>query len=88
MIYPAISTLMKKVGSRYSLVIATAKRARELVDGDSPLIDSGSQKPVHVAVNEIYRGKIVVDGSGVQAEEEPTDFSEYLVIPEPAKESL
>lgn len=33
MIYPTLSTLLDKVDSKYSLVVAVSKRARQLVDG-------------------------------------------------------
>lgn len=35
MIYPSVDELMKKFDSRYSIVIATAKRARELEDKEN-----------------------------------------------------
>ena len=41
---------------RYTLVVESAKRARELVGGSQPLIDAKDMKPVSVAVDEINRG--------------------------------
>ena len=41
---------------RYTLVVESAKRARELVGGAQPLIDPKDMKPVSVAVDEINRG--------------------------------
>ncbi len=61
MIYPSVDELMKKFDSRYSIVIATAKRARELEDKENsaePLVRTVSEKPVTIAVEEIYEGKI------------------------------
>lgn len=59
MIEPSISDLMKKFDSRYTLAMATAKRARQLTDGDTPLSNKGSKsKPVSVAVNELYEDKV------------------------------
>lgn len=61
MIYPSVDELMKKFDSRYSIVIATAKRARELEDKENsaePLVRTMSEKPVTIAVEEIYEGKI------------------------------
>ena len=52
MLYPEISKLMEGMDSRYSLVIATAKRARQLA------ADSSDDKTVSRAVNEIANGKI------------------------------
>lgn len=49
------------VSSRYSIVMATAKRARQIVDGDAPLIDDAEgRKPLSVAVDEIYQGKVKI----------------------------
>ena len=58
MIDPPITSLMKNVNSRYTLVIETAKRARQISEGDAPLVWTDSKKPVSIAVNEIYDGKI------------------------------
>ncbi len=53
---PAIDELCQKVDCRYTLVVESAKRARELVGGSQPLIDAKDMKPVSVAVDEINRG--------------------------------
>ena len=58
MIYPPITELVKKTGSRYALVIETAKRTRQLVEGAQKLSDVKTSKDVTVAVNEIYEDKI------------------------------
>ncbi len=56
---PAIDEICEKVDSRYTLVVASAKRARELIDGSQPLVDPKERKPVSVAVDEINRGLLV-----------------------------
>lgn len=49
------------LGSRYTIVIAAAKRARQLVDHAEPLVsDTKVDKPVSIAINELYHGKISV----------------------------
>lgn len=58
MIEPSINSLMEKVDSRYTLVVATAKRARQLADGSNKLTKCNSEKPVTVAINEISENKI------------------------------
>jgi len=57
-LYPAISELIKKVDSRYTLVVETSKRARQLTCGEAPLVKSDSNKAVSVAVLEISEGKV------------------------------
>ena len=40
------------INSRYSIVMATAKRARQIVDGDEPLINAAEgEKPLSIAVD-------------------------------------
>ena len=60
MIYPPITELVDKVGSRYILVIEAAKRARQLSEGAAPLVSINSNKEVSVATDEIYESKIEV----------------------------
>ncbi|HOA54023.1 MAG: DNA-directed RNA polymerase subunit omega [Acetivibrionales bacterium] len=58
MIFPSISSLLDKVDCRYTLVVATAKRARQLADGANKLTECESDKPVTVAMHEINENKI------------------------------
>lgn len=58
MIKPSLDTLMKVVDSRYTLVVASAKRARALMEGASRLGESRSEKPVTIALEEIAEGKV------------------------------
>ncbi|NLW03035.1 MAG: DNA-directed RNA polymerase subunit omega [Clostridiaceae bacterium] len=58
MIYPPLTSLLEKVDSRYTLVIATAKRARMLTNGAKKLTDNPSTKDVTIAIEEIAEGKI------------------------------
>ncbi|HEY5585547.1 MAG TPA: DNA-directed RNA polymerase subunit omega [Ruminiclostridium sp.] len=58
MIYPSIIDLMKKVDSRYTLVVETAKRARQLVDGAQRLSKVNSEKEVTIAIHEIIENKV------------------------------
>ncbi len=52
MIHPSVDKLLQRVDSKYTLVIASAKRARELMLQKKPVVD----KPVTVALEEIDRG--------------------------------
>jgi DNA-directed RNA polymerase subunit omega len=60
MLYPPINELIEKAGSRYALVIAASKRARDIVEGSDPLVKTASTKPVSIATLEIYEDKIEV----------------------------
>ncbi len=53
---PSIVELSEKVDSRYTLVVETSKRARQLVGGAQPLIDPKEMKPLMVAIDEVNRG--------------------------------
>ncbi|MDD6797797.1 MAG: DNA-directed RNA polymerase subunit omega [Bacteroides sp.] len=82
MIHPSYADLMKVVNSnveegeqpvvqsRYSIVLATSKRAREIIAGDEPLIDNvEGVKPLSIAVEELYEGKIKILSEDEAAEE-------------------
>ena len=74
MIHPSYSDLMKVgnsevepgeakvVNSRYSIVMATSKRARQIIDGEESFVESQSNKPLSVAIEELNRGKIKILG--------------------------
>lgn len=74
MLHPSYTDLMKVVNkdveegetkvvnSRYSLVMATAKRAREIIDGAEPLVDTkDGEKPLSIAIDELNQAKIKVE---------------------------
>ncbi len=61
MINPSIVDLLSKVDNRYSLVVVTSKRARQLIDGQKPFTDIDSTKPVTIAINEINQGDITYE---------------------------
>ena len=56
--YPSLNELVEKAGCRYLLVTAVANRARQLQDHPEKL---GSNKPVSMAVDELYHGKLVLN---------------------------
>ena len=58
MIEPPIGELLKKVDCRYTLAVEASKRARELIGGAMPLIDTKETKPLSIAIEEINRGLI------------------------------
>ena len=60
------------VQSRYSIVLATSKRARQIIGGDEPLIArAAGKKPLSIAVQELYEGKVKIlgDNDAEEAEE-------------------
>lgn len=58
MIDPPIGELLEKVDCRYTLAVEAAKRARELIGGSMPLIETKETKPLSIAIEEINRGLI------------------------------
>ena len=61
LIKPTLESLMTKVDSKYTLVTLAAKRARQLTDGDEPLVDVDTTKEVSIAMEEIDQGKITYE---------------------------
>jgi len=74
MLHPSYSDLMAVVNSevepgetpivnsRYSIVMATSKRARQIINGAEPLVKAGDRKPLSIAVEELQESKIKVIG--------------------------
>ena len=74
MIHPSYTELMNVINkdvepgeqpaiqSRYSLVIATSKRARQIIDGSQPYVNGKGKKPLSVAIEELYKGKVKIVG--------------------------
>ena len=72
MLHPSYTDLMKVVNSevepgeakvvngRYSIVMATSKRARQLIAGEEPLIPSAGKKPLSIAVEELNQSQIKI----------------------------
>lgn len=58
MIFPTLKELLEKVDSKFTLVVAVSKRARQIVEGQPKLTKSKSNKPVSVAINEISEGML------------------------------
>lgn len=88
MIHPSYVELMKVVNnttevgeepvvnSRYSIVLAAAKRARQLIAGDNPLVaNANDKKPLSTAVQELYEGKVKILGEDEDADEIQTNAS-------------
>ena len=48
------------VQSRYSIVIATAKRARQLIAGEEAMVIENGRKPLSIAIDELYQSKVKI----------------------------
>ena len=59
-IKPSMTSLLKKAPNKYSLVVGTAKRARQIADGDTKLTDKDDVAPVTIAADEIGEDKVTV----------------------------
>lgn len=75
MLHPSYTDLMKVVNSgveigeepvvnsRYSIVLATAKRARQIIAGEEALVENAAgKKPFSIAVEEMYSGQVRIVG--------------------------
>ena len=58
------------IQSRYSIVIATAKRARQLIAGDEALVIENGRKPLSIAIDELYNSKVKIVAENDSPEEE------------------
>lgn len=72
MLHPSYTDLMKVVNndvepgeapvvnSRYSIVMATSKRARQIIAGEEPMVDTKQTKPLSIAIDELNKSKIKI----------------------------
>ena len=74
MIHPSYSELIEAINtntedddntmlinSRYSLVLATSKRARQIIAGSEPMVEGAAgKKPLSIAIDELYKGKVKI----------------------------
>ena len=60
----------KVVNSRYSIVMATSKRARQRIDGEMPLVKAKKgEKPLSIAIQEMNEGKLTIVTDNAEEEE-------------------
>lgn len=91
MLHPSYSDLMRivnseveegdtpVVNSRYSIVLATAKRARKLIDGAEPMVMGGAtKKPLSIAVEEMNKGKLTITTEDVSEDDEVLNINEEV----------
>lgn len=87
MLHPSYTDLMKTinsesegdtpaVNSRYSIVLATAKRARQLIAGEEAYVDSRGKKPLSIAVEEVSKGFVTIEPETDEEEAEEMAVSE------------
>ena len=83
MIHPSYSELIEAINtnnedddesmvlnSRYSLILATSKRARQLIGGAKPLADNAKgKKPLSIAIDEMNQGKMTIIAQDEEEEE-------------------
>lgn len=100
MLHPSYAELMKVVNSdvedgenpvvssRYSIVLATAKRARQIIDGKKPMSMPSINKPLSIAIDELNKGllKIELGDETEEAETAEEVFSEETAAEETAAE--
>lgn len=84
MIHPSYSELIQAINnnaeeddntmmlnSRYSLVLATSKRARQLIAGAEPMVrGAAGKKPLSVAIDEFYQGQVKIVADNGEEENE------------------
>ena len=58
------------IQSRYSIVIATAKRARQLIAGAEPMVVENGRKPLSIAIDELYQSRVKIVNEDDSPEEE------------------
>lgn len=101
MLHPSYTDLMKLVNSevesgeapvvnsRYSIVLATSKRARQIIDGAESYVSPKCPKPLSIAIDELNNSKIRILSEEEAAEVEARKAAEAAARAEKeAKEAL
>lgn len=92
MIHPSYSELIEAINtnseendntmmlnSRYSLVLATSKRARQIIGGSEPMVEGAAgKKPLSVAIDEFYKGKVKILSDNETEETEAAPAEEVV----------
>jgi len=85
MLHPSYTDLMKTinseveegdtpvVNSRYSIVLATAKRERQLIAGEEAYVNSRGKKPLSIAVEEVGKGFVTIESEASEADTEDNE---------------
>ena len=98
MIHPSYSELIEAINtnnedddealvlnSRYSLVLAASKRARQLIAGAKPMVaGAAGKKPLSVAIDELYQGQVKI----LAPEEETEETAEAVQADAAAEETV
>lgn len=58
MLNPSNRQILREGESKYTMVMVVAKRARQIVEGSKPLVNTKSNKPVTIALEELLEDKI------------------------------
>ena len=101
MLRPSYSELMEKLNnqkrvenqitSRYTIVLAVAKRARQIIDGANPLTYAPTDRAVSTAIKELDEGKLIIkaDTSRMEiSQERPVTALYYQGISSVSKDDL
>lgn len=70
MVKPTRADLLKHTDSKFRLVLATAKRARQIAEGKEVLTKVDELSPVTLAANEIAEGKIDIEDTNKEEKQE------------------
>ncbi|MCI8861587.1 MAG: DNA-directed RNA polymerase subunit omega [Lachnospiraceae bacterium] len=90
MLHPSYTDLMKVVNSgveegetpvvnsRYSIVLATSKRARQIIAGEQPLVPGDGKKPLSMAIQELESGQVKIVSEEDENPDEAAEKSEAM----------
>ena len=67
--YRDVYELAGEVGGMYAVVVAAAKRAKQLREGRQAVVDCHSSNPLTIAIEELLEGKVLVRDLGDEPDE-------------------
>lgn len=71
-----IEELVDRVGSRFTVVVAAAKRAKQIKDGAPPLVNLPTRNPLTIALREIAAGLVQISDLVIIPDDRPAAIAE------------
>lgn len=76
MLNPSLKEFLIKGESKYTLTTVVAKRARQILEGSEPMVDTDSNKAVTIAIEELLSGKLEYENPKAEDLEDLDNYAE------------
>ena len=74
--------LVREAGGAFRLTALLQRRLKELIDGARPLVDTKGKTMIEIVVEEVARGKVVIDYEVSEGIDPPDKLPDTGILPE------